>query len=339
MIIQRELNKAYKGYKDYHDLVTHKLVEIGLDEQQALKKAFLKGFVRDENYYLDAAKVRLNQNQDDIFQEQLKNVFDYKPKGDKVNTRTGYRNLKEMGLTEYAVSFYETKRYKDHIYAKFIEQRNQERYAEENLTAEIEEAAKNAQIDALKDQIQKKFDNTNLVKAMGRQKSREGGIKNEKVRQTIGIMGIQIARMSLNSLGGVSSSGTSPIKKPTSPVRPNISIQNLSVEETNAEAKIDPACFMDAKHNKRNVSSDMSRRIKAQVLQAARDPSKNFNKRERDRQKVGKLQEIMFSTDNIFKGIKKKRYDNHALKEAIFKLGMVDTLETVVKDCEVLMGD
>jgi hypothetical protein len=339
MIIQRELNKAYKGNNDYHDLVTYKLAEIGLDDQQALKKAFLKGFVRDENYYLDAAKVRLHQNQDDIFQEQLKNVFDYKPKGDRVNTRTGYRNLKEMGLTDYAVSFYETKRYKDHIYAKIMEQRNQERYAEENLTAEVEEAAKNVQIDALKDQIQKKFDKTNLVKAMGRQESREGGIKNEKVRQTIGIMGIQIARMSLNSLGGVSSSGTSPIKKPTSPLRPNISFQNLSVEETNAEAKIDPACFMDAKHNKRNVSSDMSRRIKAQVLQAARDPSKNFNKRERDRQKIGKLQEIMFSTDNIFKGIKKKRYDNHALKEAIFKLGMVDTLETVVKDCEVLMDD
>jgi hypothetical protein len=339
MIIQRELNKAYKGNNDYHNLVTHKLAEIGLDDQQALKKAFLKGFVRDENYYLDAAKVRLHQNQDDIFQEQLKNVFDYKPKGDRVNTRTGYRNLKEMGLTDYAVSFYETKRYKDHIYAKIMEQRNQERYAEENLTAEVEEAAKNVQIDALKDQIQKKFDKTNLVKAMGRQESREGGIKNEKVRQTIGIMGIQIARMSLNSLGGVSSSGTSPIKKPTSPLRPNISFQNLSVEETNAEAKIDPACFMDAKHNKRNVSSDMSRRIKAQVLQAARDPSKNFNKRERDRQKIGKLQEIMFSTDNIFKGIKKKRYDNHALKEAIFKLGMVDTLETVVKDCEVLMDD
>jgi hypothetical protein len=339
MIIQRELNKAYKGNNDYHDLVTYKLAEIGLDDQQALKKAFLKGFVRDENYYLDAAKVRLHQNQDDIFQEQLKNVFDYKPKGDRVNTRTGYRNLKEMGLTDYAVSFYETKRYKDHIYAKIMEQRNQERYAEENLTAEVEEAAKNVQIDALKDQIQKKFDKTNLVKAMGRQESREGGIKNEKVRQTIGIMGIQIARMSLNSLGGISSSGTSPIKKPTSPLRPNISIQNLSVEETNAEAKIDPACFMDAKHNKRNVSSEMSRRIKAQVLQAARDPSKNFNKRERDRQKIGKLQEIMFSTDNIFKGIKKKRYDNHALKEAIFKLGMVDTLETVVKDCEVLMDD
>jgi hypothetical protein len=339
MIIQRELNKAYKGNNDYHDLVTYKLAEIGLDDQQALKKAFLKGFVRDENYYLDAAKVRLHQNQDDIFQEQLKNVFDYKPKGDRVNTRTGYRNLKEMGLTDYAVSFYETKRYKDHIYAKIMEQRNRERYAEENLTAEVEEAAKNVQIDGLKDQIQKKFDKTNLVKAMGRQESREGGIKNEKVRQTIGIMGIQIARMSLNSLGGISSSGTSPIKKPTSPLRPNISIQNLSVEETNAEAKIDPACFMDAKHNKRNVSSEMSRRIKAQVLQAARDPSKNFNKRERDRQKIGKLQEIMFSTDNIFKGIKKKRYDNHALKEAIFKLGMVDTLETVVKDCEVLMDD
>lgn len=310
-----------------------------MDDQQALKKAFLKGFVRDENYYLDSAKARLHQNQDDIFQEQLKNVFDYKPKGDRVNTRTGYRNLKEMGLTDYAVSFYETKRYKDHIYAKIMEQRKQERYAEENLTAEVEEAAKNAQIDALKDQIQKKFEETNLVKAMGRQETREGGIQNEKVRQTIGIMGIQIARMSMNSLAGVSSSGTSPIKQPTSPVQPNISIQNLSVEETNAEAKIDPEYFMDAKHSKRKVSSDMSRRIKAQVLLAARDPYKNFNKRERDRQKIGKLQEIMFSTDNIFKGIKKKRYDNHALKEAIFKLGMVDTLETVVKDCEVLMDD
>jgi hypothetical protein len=113
----------------------------------------------------------------------------------------------------------------------------------------------------------------------------------------------------------------------------------LSVEEINAETKIDPACFMDAKYKKVNESSDMSRRIKAQVLQAARDPSKNFNKRERDRQKVGKLQGLMFNSDNIFKGIKKKRYDNHALKEAIFKLGIVDTLETVVKDCEVLMDD
>jgi hypothetical protein len=339
MIIQRELNKAYKEYTDYHDLVTHKLAEIGLDDQQALKKAVLEGFVRDENYYLDEAKVRLHQNQDDIFQEQLKNVFDYKPGGDKVNTRTGYRNLQEMGLTDYAVSFYETKRYKDHIYAKIMDQRKKERYAEENLTAEVEVAAKNAQIDALKDQIQKKFDETKLVKAMGRQETREDGIKNGKIRQTVGIMGIQIARMSVNTLGGGSSSGTSPIKQPTFPVRPTIASRNCSVEETNAKALIDRACFMDSKHNKRNVSSDMSRRIKAQVLQASRKPSKKFNKRERDRQKVGKLQGLMFCNDKIFKGIKKKRYDNHALKEAIFKLGIVDTLETVVKDCEVLMDD
>lgn len=79
--------------------------------------------------------------------------------------------------------------------------------------------------------------------------------------------------------------------------------------------------------------------IKKYVLEEAqhkRTKDGSFNKRVRDRQKIGKLQTMLFENDKWMRKMKHPDINPKALKRTMFQLNCVDSLDGIQKDCNDL---
>ena len=428
--IKDQQQKAHHAYIEYHLLFKNKLKKLGLDNQQVLKKIFSEHFKIDRNWILKLSQQQNYTDKEIQDTEVLNQIIETEDNPVKGNLQ--YRSLKDMGQTDYSISFYQTKLYKDKIYSKILGQRNQERYADEGVqdNDDVEEKIKNDQIQALRDAVKEGIeihstkvivkknltdvpsfiieDNENLGQGSNENdkeksmiektpeenvdsfKERKSAFKkgkivgsvsykipdsipeesDESVTKTDGgqenskriakasgsflLTSSSVVGMSTMNQPGKFDTDLNSMRMTPQKCRPTMQELTEIAEEKQCESRKRKERRASTKFFIRDkpkgiktytsLGEGVGQQIKEYVLSKAadkRDRHGNFNKRERDRQKISKVQTMLFKNNNLIRSLKSRKNveSNSCLKNRIFRLDCVDTLDIVQKDCNELKGD
>lgn len=441
-IIQDQLNKAYKSYMEYHDQMSTKQSGLGLDNKFVLKKVFTTNLKKGKEWYQESLKqnayidkdVDFNNVQQEILQEEE----------NFIKKHLQYRNLKDMGQTDYTTSFYQTKAYKDRMYKKILDQRAQERYMEDNQNEILKEAERKQNIEYIRGNVRRQLekrenlkdvdndskylitprsDFTRFVEQTGNTtkirfedecstkanlskdnstsyrpsrnilkkskysqeniKTGEGenlkfspipnnqeskiwidGLDNSNMQTTINAEEEQQTKQSNNVLNIETCPTSTPnlqiktdrkflgftipmVLNPLSPARQDKMPQyemdqaeTMQIDQLRHEKEKDiPFMNTGTGYNSKGLSFEIGRKIKEHVLAEAvlkKGQHGSFNKRERDRQKIGKIQSMLFKNEKLMRKMKNPQQNTKALNTAIFQLDCVDTLDKLQKDCNGL---